>query len=258
MTSEKAATSLPPSPLAAITLKLVGIIAIIAALVNYLILIIGPNLTNPQGQLAVTSQMIDQGIVPLVGIALVLTGLWIDTNVGRPSRSGSLWVDLRFWICLLASLLGLIYLLIAPWHLNSVRLTSRQALEQVNAQASETATQLEQRLSAELNQQQAQLGALLQNEALLNQAIESGQLPQDIEQFRNDPEGLNQFLTQRAEQARTTIQGELGDRRAEAESRVRSEAWKSGVRFSISSLLLALGYSVVGWLGLKRLLSAAR
>lgn len=258
MTSEKAAASIPPSPLAAITLKLVGVIAIVAALVNYLILIIGPNLTNSQGQLAVTSQMIDQGIVPLVGMALVFTGLWIDTNVGRPSRSKSMWVDLRFWVCLLASLLGLIYLLIAPWHLNNVRLTSRQALEQVNAQATETASQLEQRLSAELNQQQAQLGALLQNEDLLNQAIESGQLPQDIEQFRNDPEGLNQFLSQRADQARTTIQDELGTRRAEAENRVKTEAWKSGIRFSISSLLLAIGYSVVGWLGLKRLLFLAR
>jgi ABC-type multidrug transport system fused ATPase/permease subunit len=258
MTSEQAAASASKSPLAAIALKLVGIVAIVSALVDYLILIIPPNLTNTQWQLATTTQLVDRGIVPLVGIALLLTGLWIENSVGRSPRAQTLMADLRFWVCALASFLGLVYLLLTFLHLNAVRLSARTALEQVNAEASQASTELEQRLSTELSQQQSQIGQLLQNEELLSQAIQSGQLPPDIEQFRDNPDGLNQFLQQRADQARQEIQTQIGTRRTEAESRVKAEAWKSGLRVSISSILLAIGYSVVGWSGLKRLLSLTR
>jgi len=255
MTSDPAVTNSVKSPLAAIALKLVGLITILSALLDYLILIIPPNLANPQWQLATTTQMVDRGIVPLVGIALLLTGFWIDSSVGRSRQFQSLTTDLRFWVCALASLLGLIYLLLAIFHVNAVRMNSQTALEQVSTEAGQATSQLEQRLSTELSQQQNQLGALLQNEELLDQAIQSGQLPQELEQFRDDPEGLTQFLQQQADQTRQEIQTQIGTRREEAERRVRTEAWKSGLRISISSLLLAAGYIIVGWSGLKRLMA---
>ena len=255
MTSDPAVTNPTKSPLAAIALKLVGLVTIISALLDYLILIIPPNLANPQWQLATTTQLVERGIVPLVGIALLLTGFWIDSSVGRSQRQQSLVADLRFWVCALASLLGLMYLLLAVLHVNAVRLNSKTALEQVGNEASQASSQLEERLSTELTQQQTQLGALLQNEDLLAQAIQSGQLPQDIEQYRDNPEGLTQFLQQRADQARQEIQTQIGTRREEAERRVKTEAWKSGLRLSISSLLLAAGYITIGWSGLKRLMA---
>lgn len=258
MTSEKTVASATMSPLAAIALKLVGIITILSALIDYVILFVAPDLTNPQWQLSTTTQLVDRGIVPLVGMALLLTGLWIDNSIGRSATQRSLWTDLRFWVCLLASVLGLVYLLVAPWHLNTVRLTSKQALNKVSQDATQAASQLEQRLSNELSQQQTQLGAVLQNDELLSQAIQSGRVPKDIEKFKGDPEGLNQFLQQRADKAREQIQTEIGSRRTEAEKRVKIEAWKSGIRFFINSLLLAVGYCTIGWLGLRRLLSLTR
>lgn len=246
------------SPLAAIALKLVGIVTIVSALLDYLILLIPPNLTNPQWQLATITQIVDRGIVPLVGIALLLTGFWIDNSVGRPARGRNLATDLRFWACLLASILGLIYLILTVLHINSVRLTSQQALVQVGNEANQASTQLEQRISTELSQQQSQLGALLQDDSLLQQAIQSGQLPQEIQQYQDNPEGLNQFLQQRAEQARTQLQTEIGTRRQQAEQRVKTEAWKSGLRISLSSLFLAIGYSTIGWTGLRRLMNLTR
>jgi ABC-type multidrug transport system fused ATPase/permease subunit len=258
MTSESAVGSTFMSPLAAIALKLVGMVTIVSALLDYLILLIPPNLTNPQWQLATTTQIVDRGIVPLVGIALLLTGFWIDNSVGRSPRGRNLAGDLRFWACLLGSFLGLVYLILAILHVNNVRLTSEQALTQVGTEANQATTQLEQQLSAELTQQQAQLSAILENEALLQQAIQSGQLPQDIEQFRDNPEGLNQFLQQRADEAQQRLQGEIGSRRQQAEQRVRTEAWKSGLRVSLSSLILAIGYSIIGWIGLRRLMNLAR
>ncbi|MFQ4139562.1 HpsJ family protein [Nodosilinea sp. PGN35] len=258
MTSEPAVTSPVISPLAAIALKVAGAIAILSALLDFLILLIPPNLTNVQWQLATTTQLVDRGIVPLVGMALLLTGFWLDSSIGKVARRKSLTADLRFWVCALASLLGLVYLLLTLLHLNAVRLSSQSALAQVSTEAGEAATQLQQRLSTELSQQQNQLGALLQNEELLAQAIQSGQLPPDIQQYRDDPEGLTQFLQQRADQAQQQIETEIGTRRAEAERQVRIEAWRSGIRISVISLLLAAGYSMIGWLGLRRLLSLTR
>ncbi|MGB3308545.1 MAG: HpsJ family protein [Nodosilinea sp.] len=258
MTSEPAVTSPVASPLAAIALKVAGAIAILSALLDFLILLIPPNLTNVQWQLATTTQLVDRGIVPLIGIALLLSGLWVDSSVGRMAQRKSLTTDLRFWVCALASVLGLVYLLLTLLHLNAVRLSSQTALAQVGTEAGEAATQLQQRLSTELSQQQSQLGAILQNEELLDQAIQSGQLPPDIEQYRDDPEGLSQFLQQRADQAQQQIEAEIGTRRADAERQVRTEAWRSGIRISVISLLLAAGFSTVGWLGLRRLLSLTR
>ncbi len=258
MTSEPAVTSPVVSPLAAIALKVAGTIAILSALLDFLILLIPPNLTNVQWQLATTTQIVDRGIVPLVGMALLLTGFWVDSLVGRAAQHKSLTTDPRFWVCALASALGLVYLLMTFLHLNAVRLSSQQALEQVGNEAGQAATQLQQRLASELSQQQTQLSALLQNEDLLAQAIQSGQLPPDIQQYRNDPEGLTQFLQQRADQAKQQVETEIGTRRAEAERRVKTEARRSGLRISVISLLLSVGYSFIGWVGLRRLLSLTR
>jgi len=257
MTSDKAAGPLM-SPLAAIALKLVGIVTIVSAIIDYLVLLIPPNFLDPQWQLSTTTQIVDRGIVPLVGIALLLTGFWIESNVGVTRHRQSLVSDLRFWACLFASLLGLVFLILTFLHVNNVRITSRSALEQVTTEASQAETQLEQRLSTELNQQRQQLNQLLENEEVLQQAIESGQLPPEIEQFRDNPEGLEAFLSERAGEARQQLQTELGTRREEAVQRVRREAWKSAIRISISSLLLAIGYIIIGWMGLRRLLTHTR
>lgn len=255
MTSEPAVTSPVVSPLAAIALKVAGAIAILSALLDFLILLIPPNLANAQWQLATTTQLADRGIVPLVGMALLLTGFWVDGATSRLSQPKKPIANPRVWICALASALGVVYLLLILLHLSAVRLSSQQALDQVNSEAGEAAAQLQQRLSTELTQQQTQLGALLQNEDMLSQAIQSGQLPPDIGQFRNNPEGLSQFLQQQAEQAQQQIETEIGTRRSEAERRVRTEARRSGLRISLISLLLAAGYSIIGWVGLRRLLS---
>jgi hypothetical protein len=253
MSADKSIGS-PLSPLAAIALKLVGVITILSSVLDYIILTVPPNFLNPQWQLNVTSQLVDRGIVPLIGITLLLTGFWLDQSSGRSPRQGNLLTDLRFWSCALGSLLGFIFLILTFLHINNVRITSQQALAQVSREAGEASTQLEQRLTGELSQQQNQLNLLFQDDALLQQAIQSGQLPEEVLQFRDNPEGLNEFLNQRAGEARTRIETEIGTRREEAEKQIRQEAFKSAIRISLSSLLLAVGYTIVGWTGLRRLM----
>lgn len=247
-----------PSPIAAMALKLVGGITILAALVDFLVLLIPPNLLERQWQIATTTQLVDRGIVPLVGIALLFTGFWIDSYLGNVRRRPSPFTDFRFWTCILSSVLGVVFLVLTFIHPNNVRLQSKDALTQVTEEASQATTQLEQRLSQEVAQQRGQIDALLQNEELFNQAVASGQVSDEqaaqIEQFKADPQSLDTFLQGQAEQLQTQLQTEIGTRQEEAEKRVQTEALKASIRIALSSALLAIGYTIIGWTGLKRLI----
>jgi hypothetical protein len=258
MTADNSLSGSAVSPLAAIALKLVGVVTILSALLDFIVLLVPPDFGNPQWLLNTTTQIVDRGIVPLVGIALLLAGFWVERNAGKSSQGGSLLTDLRFWTCIISSVLGLIFLIFTFLHINTVRITSQEALAQVQREANQASAQLEQRLAGELSQQQNQLQLLFQDEALLQQAIDAGQLPEEIQQFRDNPEGLSEFLNQRASQARQEIETEIGTRREDARSQIRQEAAKSAARISISSLLMSIAYIVIGWIGLRRLMSMGR
>lgn len=258
MTADQPLSSSPVAPLAAISLKLVGVVTVLSALLDYIMLLVPPDFLNPQWQLSLTTQLVDRGIVPLVGIALLLTGFWVERMSGRMAGGGNILFDLRFWSCALASLLGIIFLVLAFLHINNVRITSREALAQVTREATAATTQLEERLSGEVSQQRNQLNLLFQDEALLDQAIQTGQLPEEVLRFKDDPGALDQFLSARSQEAQDRIQTEIGTRREQADQQVRREAAKSAIRISVSGLLLAIGYTVIGWTGLRRLMTVSR
>ena len=243
------------SPLAALSLKLVGIVTILASLLDFIVLLLPLELLNRQWQIATTTQLVDRGIVPLVGVTLILTGEWIESYVSTAARRRNLLTDSRFWASALSTLLGLVFLMLAFLHPGNVFSTRSQALEQINSEASQATAQLEERFS----QQRNELEARLNNESELQQAIESGQVPQEqipiLQQLQDNPEGVNQFLDQQLGTARQQVQTEIGSRRQEAEKRVNREAWESIFRIVLSSLMLAIGYSVIGWTGLRRLLA---
>ncbi|NJM99789.1 MAG: hypothetical protein HC800_24005 [Phormidesmis sp. RL_2_1] len=248
-----------PSPLAAISLKLVGAITILASLIDFATLLFPPQFGNRAWQLATTTNLVDRGIVPLVGIALMFTGYWIDTSIGKVSRRTNLAVDPRFWTCLLSCLLGLVFLFTTVLHPNNVRIQSREALTQVEQEANQATSQLEERLNQDLSQRRAQIDALLNDEAQLNAAIARGELDEaqqaQIESFKNDPEALNEFLNSQVGEAQTQLQTQIGEQKKDATARLKSEAAKATVRITLSSLLLAAGYTFIGWQGLRRLLA---
>lgn len=259
MTSSTNSAGNAPSPIAALALKLVGGIAILAALVDFLVLLLPPDLLNRAWQINTTTQLVDRGIVPLVGIALLFTGFWIDSFVGGKRSRANLMIDARFWACLLACILGLLFAILTPVHMNNVRLQSKDALTQVSTEATEATTQLEQRLDAEVTQQRDRISSLLENPEQFEQLVASGNVTaeqaEQIRQFENNPESLSEFLNGQASELRTRLETEIGSRREEATKRVRSEATKASIRISLSSILLAIGYIVIGISGMKRLLA---
>lgn len=238
-----------------LALKIVGLIMILSSLLDYIILVIpapGVDPLQPDWQFNLTTQLVDRGVIPMVGIAFLLAGYWISKNSGAAANDQRSSVsDLRFWVFLLSSLLGLIFLLLVPLHFNNVRLQSNQALAQITERAEQAETQLAA--------QTEQIGILLkepQRMDELNRAIESGQvqgerlvqlqaLREQLQTLKQDPEALDQRVNQAKTQIRSGQQ--------EAEARARTQAWKSGIRTGLSSLFLAIGYSVIGWLGLRSL-----
>jgi glutamyl-tRNA reductase len=158
----------------------------------------------------------------------------------------------------------LIFLLIFPLHLNNVRQASAQNVAQIRQDAEQAENQLQNQLSqfqAQINNEQGkaqleqlrnqaknQFTELLKNEQTYQQALNNPQIPpaqkELLKKFKENPQELDTFIaTQRLTQIR--------QRREEAEKQAKDNAWKSGLRIGMSSLLLSIGYIIIGWTGLR-------
>jgi hypothetical protein len=240
------------SSFAALALKTVGLVIIAASLLNIIILPIPYNLGQRNWQLAFTSQIVDQGIYPMVGIALLLVGYWLANSDGVPSApQKSSGQDLRFWAFLLSSVLGLIFLLVMPVHVNNILVQSNQELDQINQQAKQANTQLEnetQQVKALVNDPQklGELDKVIESGKVQGQQLgQAQQLREQLKVFKQDPKALDQRVEAKKTEIRTKKQ--------EAENQTKTNALKSGIRTGLISLLLAIGYITVGWTGLRNL-----
>ena len=263
----KATNSRQFSSVAARTLKVVGIILILSALLDCIVLSLPgetSDILNRGWQLAAATQIVDRGIIPLMGIALLMTGFWVDSSSGVSIDRRNVWVDLRFWALLISSLLGLIYLLLVPVHLNNTRLELKDALAQVDKEAGQAEVQLEAQIKSEQfkaqveqlkSQRRSQIGALLQDDAKLQQALKSPDVPKELkavlQESKSDPKALDKFLEQQAQELPNQARNEIRTRKQQKEKELRTRSRNSSLQTGISSLLLAIGYITVGWTGLR-------
>ena len=258
---------------AARTLKVVAIILILSFLIDFIILLLPFQPTNRDWQINLATALVDRGIVPMVGLGMLFSGYWADSVAN--DGSGSSGIDLRMPALILSSSLGLIFLLIFPLHLNNVRQASLQRVEQINKQAEQAQTQLNRQLSqfqAQLNSDQGktalenrrkqlktQINELLKDDNKYNEAINSPGLNPNLKellrQAKADPKNVDKLIDQQVDpQALANQQlSQIRDRKEQAASREKEGAWRSGVRIGISSLLLAIGYIIIGWTGLRNM-----
>jgi hypothetical protein len=252
------------SPFTALILKIVGLILIVSSLLDLLILSAPYNLVQRDWQMAFTNQLVDRGIIPLIGISLFFVGYLVDSK-SSPSETEqkSVVQNLRFWVLLLSSLLGLIYLLLVPLHINNIVQKSDEAFKQVNQKATQTESQVE----IQLKTQAQQVDALVKDPkrfsetiSQLDKAIASGQLQGDrltqaqtfksiLQAAKQNPQAIPQALNQQIEANRVQIQKGKQD----AENQAKTDAVKLGLRTGLNSLFLAIGYITIGWTGLRGL-----
>jgi hypothetical protein len=258
----------PSSAVASLTMKVVGLLLIVSSLLDYLILAIPLQLLNRQWQLGYTTQLVDRGIIPLMGVALLLLGFWIETNSGTAKPPRTPFLDLRFWGLIFSTVLGVVFLLLFPLHLNNVRLERAAALETIKEQANQQETVLSQRISSSQGQQQIsqlqtqfkdELQKLLSDDQRLEERLASEEVSEQekelLQTFQENPSNLDQFVNERfsAEAIQTQQLTQIRSRLAERENQAKIRSVKSGLQTGISSLLLAVSYSAIGWTGLKNL-----
>lgn len=260
-----------PSSLAARSLKVVGVLLIVSSILDYLIIPAPYRPLDVQWRIQFASTLVDRGIIPMIGLALTFAGYWMDTAGAATALPRKKWQDLRFWGLILASLFGLLFLLLTGIHFNDVRMQSNNRLQNIEQQARQAETQLNTQLSSEQFQQQisqqreqleTQLQQLLQNEDQLNQVLQSEQTPDRLRELlqasQDNPQALQSFLDEQASQLPDQLSGQIRERELELERETRLAAWKSAFRIGLSSLLLAIGYILIGWTGLKGMMRPRR
>ncbi|HLO46927.1 MAG TPA: HpsJ family protein [Kamptonema sp.] len=263
----KATNSRQFSSMAARTLKVVGIILILSAVLDCLILAIpgeSSDILTRGWQMALTTQVVDRGILPMTGIALLFTGFWVDSSSGVAQEPRNLFLDLRFWAVLFSSLLGLFYLLLVPVHLNNTRLEVTESLAQIDREATAAENQVNNQLSSDQfknqieqlkSQRRSQIASVLGNEQKLQEVLQSPQTPPELKKLlleaKSNPKALETFLDQQAQSLPTQALGEIRTRKQQKEKEIRLRSRNSSLQTGISSLLLAIGYITIGFSGLK-------
>ena len=252
------------SQIASTTLKVAGGVIILSSVLDFIVLAVPPQIGNTGWLIGLATQLVDRGIVPMVGISLLLAGFWIGSAAAGPQESPKKILDLRLWALLLSCLLGLIYLLLFPVHLNNVYRAQNQTLEQIQEQATEAEQQIQAQIESEefkarIEERKAQLKAqitsLLQDEERLQEAIDNEEFPpqvqQLLEQSKTDPAAVDRFLDQQAEALPEQLIGRIRSRREELQGNTSTRTFKSSLQTGINSLLLAIGYVTIGGTGLK-------
>ncbi|HEY9643989.1 MAG TPA: HpsJ family protein [Coleofasciculaceae cyanobacterium] len=240
----------------ALILKVAGIILILGVLLDYIVLAFPANFLDNEWIVNLINQWVGRGTVPLLGIAFIVFGIWIERisgDVTQPKSRGALLTA----TLILSLLLGIIFLVFAPLHFNSSRLASAATTRKINDQAALAQQQLERTLT----QQKDKVTALLGNEQQveqLQQQLQSNQIPADqqaqaqqlretLQKVKADPKLLDQEL----DKARTQGLGQIKQRQQQALDQAQSQVRNSRNQAVFSSLLLSVGYFTIGATGLR-------
>ena len=244
---------------------------ILSSLIDYAVLLIPPvippnlnpeqlQLLNLQQPVNVTTQLIDRGIIPMVGLALLFGGFWIDSNSGATNRKG-LSALLQPASLALALILGIAFLGLTAVNVNSQRLLNQEQMKRIGQQVQAAETQLSQ-LKTQIANNPSQIEQTLSQ---INQVIDSGQFqgqqlnPQQLEELKQRREQLQQLKDPKAvEQLTEKRQTEVRSRRLQAEQQAKQDFFKSAFRSGVSSLLLGLGYLGIAWMGVSGLVGGVK
>lgn len=250
------------SQFTSLCLKSVGVILVASSLLDYVTLAIPFQPFDSQWQISFTSQIVDRGIVPMVGMAFILVASWIESTFSSASNKSA--VDIKLPAFLLSLLLGIIFLVLVPLHLNNLRLANFSDLTQIEQRVSQVETRISdqyeqlddiaknpQRLQ-QLQTRISEIDKAISRGEFQGQKLNSQQLQRlqgiklQLQSFRDlakDPQALEAKLNE--------LQTQLREQKIEQEKQAQTATVKQAVRIGLSSLMLAIGYLLIGWIGLK-------
>lgn len=245
------------SALTPLALKTAGAVLIISSLIDLVFMLVFPPeqldlRMSSKWWLYATSQLVDRGLLPLVGIAFMVTGDWI--KIVATEDGGNKGAISRIAIYVLASLLGLVFVLVIPFQLNATNDVKSEELKNIGNEVA----QIEKGIKNNLNQINAQSKDKIKEQiTAIEKELKSGQSLPDrrtnlqitkdkLELLLNNPEKFKAESEQNLQQ--------LQKKRLEVEDQAGKRMLKTGVRTSLASVLLSIAYITIGWSGLRRVL----
>lgn len=246
MISKESKTSLA---LASRGLKIAGTVLILVTLLNFILLIIPPNFGSPNWWLNLTSQVIQQGIVPLLGIAALLAAIGCEVVIGTASETDRWIENTKIRMVRLSLLFGIIFLILIPTHALAAVMASQQAIANIEREAEASLEQVELQLQ---QQQQVYLGILEADEdpeVLLNDLIgEETLTDEQLAQFQEFVENP-QTIDRQIQSLRASLVEQVQNRSSRAKEESRFGVWKSIARFGLTSILLSTCYLNIAFIG---------
>ncbi|MFM7352981.1 MAG: HpsJ family protein, partial [Microcystis aeruginosa] len=171
-----------------LSLKLTGLVFILSFLLDGFIMPLPYQFSQSQWQVGFVTTFVDRGIVPLLGIILVLIAYWIDANnkdfIPRKSR-----FELRWPLFVFSTVLGLVFLLMIPVHINNINQIKNNALTQIEQGVDQGEGQIQAFL--------AQVNTLSQNPQRLDQEISQRTQVIETGRFQGQPINTEQLQTLR-------------------------------------------------------------
>lgn len=229
-------------------LKLAGLAIILIALLDLVLLPIPLKLGDVEWRLNLTTQLVERGVVPMLGMALIFSGYAFENLAGGPDTARPFWRNIKLWIFLISTFLGLLFLLLVPLHVTTVFLARNQTIARIE----QDTKQAEQQLDTRLKQQETEISELLKDRQKLADFSRDDRYTQEqlarLQQFRTNP----QALKAQTEAVRSRYQQEIQKQQQEAIERSKLGTLKSIIRIAVSSWLLASFYITIAWTGLRQ------
>ncbi|NJM78140.1 MAG: hypothetical protein HC852_23150 [Acaryochloridaceae cyanobacterium RU_4_10] len=227
-----------------LVLPVVGIVLILTFVFDFVIRLFSLQWNKPEIQINFWNELIDRGVIPLIGLALVYAGFWLNGILSHQSETEdspapSPANNPQFWTFVFASLLGLVFLLLLPLHFSS-------SGEVVNAAITRT-DQQEAQMKFGIQQEQQQIQQVIATPGQLDEILKTRKLPPEqlalFEELKKDPKALDKRAAQKLEEMKKQKQQVL--------NQVNQEVGQIRWRYEIRSLLLSLGFISIGWTGLR-------
>ena len=229
-------------------MKLAGIMLVLFTIINYFLLIFTIKTGDTNWSLNFTTIIVEEGIIPILGIALMFCAYGFEEILGlAPPQPKLRWNSIKFWVYLLSFFFGIIFLLIIPLHISNAVAVSNEAVETANKTAKEEKEILEQRLEEQKNI----IGDMLRNQPKLDAFIKKRQLSEEqianLAKFKNNP---NAFKV-KVEEVRSTLTQQIESKQQQEIQKSQLSAFHSSLKICLTSLLLASCYLTIGWSGFR-------
>ncbi|HAE05982.1 MAG TPA: hypothetical protein DCG18_04315 [Richelia sp.] len=257
------------------TLKIIAVILILSFLLDVLVLIFPFQVTDSKWQISLVTALVDRGIIPMVGLGMLFIGYWIDNK----NESHRFSLHLKLPASIFAVILGMMFLAFFPLHVNNMNQFSKQKLKEINQEADRAEKQLETSLfqtKAQFNSEQGkaqlkqlrdrtktQLTEIIEDETKYKQVLANNQIPDLVKDVlkkaKVNPKELDKLVSQQtnplsaAQQSANEQLTKIRVRRKRLEKNTKQEAWKSFISIGLNSLLLSVGYTIIGWSSLREM-----